>query len=76
MKTYENPWFLEGFWRVFSDASKSPIVFVSFVSAAAGRLLLQELARWETLAEEPRDAWCHGVERGLVGSIWKNEIWC
>jgi hypothetical protein len=43
MKTYENPWFLEG-----------------FVSAAAGRLLLQELARWETLAEEPRDAWCHG----------------
>eukprot|EP00435_Cladocopium_sp_Y103_P053618 s1518_g17.t1 len=25
---------------------------------AKGRLLLQELARWETLAEEPRDAWC------------------
>lgn len=24
---------------------------------AKGRLLLQELARWETLAEEPRDAW-------------------
>ena len=55
------------FWKVFWVLQDPPPMFFA---SAPGRLLLQELARWETLAEEPRDAWCHGFFES-VGQIWQ-----